>query len=68
MVVCARCKEQEGTEIWADSTMDYVHGNYAMWCKRCVVVYQLEYARERAAAIPHLEATLKELDSLDNPC
>lgn len=68
MVVCSNCNQREGTLIWSASAMDYVHGNYAMWCERCAVAEQLKVAQERAAAIPELEAQLKVLDSQDTPC
>jgi Zn-finger nucleic acid-binding protein len=67
MVICANCKVREGTNIWSEGAIAYVHGCYSMWCDRCVVDAHLTHARARAAEIPELERRLKELDSQSLP-
>ena len=60
-VRCASCGKREGTIRWGDM-LALTHGWVQMWCEHCAVTKQLEYARERAAAIPELEARLSALD------
>jgi len=64
---CANCDKHEGTETWIDhgSTLDLIHGLYEKWCKCCCIKVQLEYAKERAAAIPDLEKKLSEIQCGD---
>lgn len=57
---CARCGHRPATQIMAESTFAYAHGAYEMLCRVCVLTAQLELARDRAAAIPQLEADLAE--------
>lgn len=59
---CAKCGKRPASEIWAQSTLDFVHGLYQHWCPRCVLEAQLEAARKRAAEIPSLEAQLAQLE------
>jgi hypothetical protein len=59
--ICARCLTRQGTEIWTEGTMAYIHGAYQMYCKVCVLTCQIQHAKERAAAIPEMERELEEL-------
>jgi hypothetical protein len=51
---CANCKIREATEKWVGqgSIMDYTHGNYQMWCKKCIARAQLTYARKQLRKLP----------------
>lgn len=59
---CQNCSKHEGTERWIGegSTMDFVHGNYSMWCMCCIIKYQLKYAKKIAKTIPKLTNKLKK--------
>lgn len=59
---CSRCGSRDASVRFSESlsAMDMAHGMYGdPWCRVCVAERQLEYARERAAEIPELEATLR---------
>ena len=60
-MLCCKCDSREGTEVWCEGSIAYVHGMYQNWCKICVVETQLAYAKERAAAIPELVSELRRL-------
>ena len=57
---CSNCHERPATEFWVGEggSLAYVHGQYESWCKPCVLQAQLDYAKERAGAIPDLERKL----------
>lgn len=59
-VLCANCNKRKGTKAWVGhgDVVSFVH---SVWCEICVVDAQLRHAQERAAAIPELEAKLREL-------
>ena len=59
---CQNCLVREGTENWVGqgSSMDFVHGNYKMWCKLCCYKAQLENARQQRDKIPQLEELVRE--------
>jgi hypothetical protein len=61
-VLCQNCGRREGTEIWSEGSIAYVHGIFTMWCKRCTVEKQLAFAQEAAARIPDLQHQLMVLD------
>lgn len=58
--ICPNCGKRPGTVRWGDA-LAVTHGFTQMWCEVCAVTAQLNFARERAAAIPELEARLVEL-------
>lgn len=61
---CSRCGSRVASVRFAEdlSGMDMVHGVYGdPWCSVCVAARQLEFARERAAEIPELEAALRRV-------
>lgn len=60
LTLCTVCGLRPGTEKWVGhgGVLGLVHGQYSMRCQVCVLEEQLSYARERAAAIPQLEADL----------
>mgnify|MGYP001564868610 CR=1 FL=1 len=60
-MLCANCNKHKGTETWVGSggIMDWVHGNYSMWCRCCILKAQLKHAKERAKEILKLENKLK---------
>ena len=62
--LCANCNMRKGTERWG-GTFDSITlartGWHQMWCMRCVLSAQLEYAKKLAATIPELERQLAEL-------
>lgn len=68
-MICQHCGERPATGMWTgdEGAVAAIHGAYSWWCERCMVVAQLERARERAAAIPELERRLAELDSGAEP-
>jgi hypothetical protein len=53
--LCANCGERPVETTWGDPNRVHLG-----WCKRCALAAQLEHAKERAAAIPSLEAQLAE--------
>lgn len=66
--LCVNCNILRGTERWVgeyDSVTVARTGWHQMWCKRCVVVAQLDHAKQRAAAIPELERQLAALERLE---
>ena len=57
--VCQNCGADRPLRDFAEGgTMAWVHGVYARWCEVCILTRMLEFARERAAAIPELEKKL----------
>jgi Zn ribbon nucleic-acid-binding protein len=60
-MICQRCREREGTEIWSENgVFGYTHGLYGRWCPRCVTQAQLTHARQMAANVIALETKLTE--------
>lgn len=61
VTICQRCHERPGTFRWIGygGALDYVHGNYEMWCLACVLRLQIKHAEERSAALPELRAQLE---------
>lgn len=62
--LCVNCSMRKGTERWVgefDSVTVARTGWHQMWCRRCVIVAQLEHARKLAATIPDLERELVAL-------
>lgn len=59
--ICTFCHERTASSWWSEGTIALVHGARWLICEQCVLEKQLEHARERAAAIPELEAKLKAL-------
>ncbi len=60
--VCDKCKERPATQAWGD-LMTVNHGGGEWRCDICALTEQLEFARQRAAVIPDLEARLKEANA-----
>lgn len=60
---CANCGKHKATTHWVRTggILDLVHGAYEDWCECCCLKFQLEYAKERAAAIPDIERKLAEV-------
>ena len=60
---CQNCLIRPATLTWGGEggTLALVHGMSVRWCEYCVTEAQLAYARERAAAIPDLEAKFARL-------
>ena len=58
--ICDNCHRRPGTVRWGDM-LAVTHGGGERWCEICATAAQLEYAKERAAAIPELEAELVRL-------
>lgn len=54
--LCGNCGERPYVTLWVDP--NHPHEG---WCERCVLSAQVEHARERAAALPSLEARLSKL-------
>jgi hypothetical protein len=63
--LCSKCGERLATQRFSEhaSAMSIAHGELGdPWCEHCIVSRQLEYARDRATAIPRLEARLAALE------
>jgi hypothetical protein len=60
--LCDHCQQREAFTAWGDA-MTINHGGGSWRCEICAITEQLNYARERAAAIPDLEARLAELQA-----
>lgn len=54
---CAECKERPGVIKWG-TDLEAIHGMYSWRCEVCALLAQVAHARERAAALPDLEARL----------
>ncbi len=65
---CSNCHQRPATVFWTGEggSLAFVHGCYESWCKPCTLKAQLDYARERAAAIPELERELAAHDEMGN--
>jgi hypothetical protein len=57
--LCGECGEP-GAIKWGQS-IQVARGHHTLRCERCAFTAQLEHARERAAAIPQIEAKLSSL-------
>ena len=44
-IKCNNCNKHKGTENWVGegSMLDFVHGNYEIWCKCCTLQARLEH-------------------------
>jgi hypothetical protein len=64
---CVNCHQRPATQFWVGEggALAYVRGHYESWCEPCVLQAQLDYAKERAEAIPGLERELAELDTTE---
>jgi hypothetical protein len=65
---CQKCDKREATMVWGGDNYCGLcdargYGKNQRWCAACVAEAQLDYARERAAAIPDLEARLAAVRS-----
>ncbi len=62
-MICQKCLKHEGTENWVGGggTLDYIHGNYQMWCECCCLKAQLKNAKEAAKRVIPLERKLLKL-------
>lgn len=60
--LCVNCGKPKATSWWSGTgVLAAIHGMAVPWCDLCIVREQLKHARERAAAIPALEALEKRL-------
>ena len=57
MSVCPKCSEREGTIRFGDA-LSLTHGGAKLWCRRCVLRFQVAHAEERAAVLPDLRREL----------
>ncbi len=57
---CVNCHQRPATALWIGEggSLAFAHGHYQSWCEPCVLRAQLNYAKERAKAIPELEREL----------
>jgi hypothetical protein len=62
--VCAECETRPAT-VWVDNSGVAGHGFEQGWCEPCLLRLQIGHARERAAALPGLEARYRELTGED---
>ena len=60
---CAKCGNHKATTHWVGDggSLALVHGAYEFWCGCCCLKAKLEYAKERAAAVPDIERQLAEV-------
>lgn len=61
--LCTNCHARPGTLAWVGEggALAYVHGLSRLWCEPCIVKAQLDYALDRAAAVPELTRRYLEL-------
>ena len=52
--LCQNCGKRKATIKWLGhgSSMDLIHGNYQIWCKVCVLEYQIKYNKEQLKDLP----------------
>lgn len=55
---CQKCGLRDGTEVWTEGMMAYVHGSYQMWCEQCCIVEQIRHCEEAVARLPELRLRL----------
>lgn len=62
---CQRCHERKATEVWVGegSVMDFIHGGYERWCKKCCLEVQIAYAEKHRDDLKELKEKLKKLKS-----
>lgn len=62
---CQNCEKRPATVFWVGegSTMDFIHGNYKMWCDLCANRAALAHCRKEAERIPGLEAEVARLEA-----
>lgn len=63
VVVCSKCGARHGTEIWAEGTFAYAHGNYTLWCRRCVLDEQIARTEKMVEQLPILRLERAALES-----
>ena len=66
---CQNCGEREATKKWIGhgSVMDFIHGNYQMWCEICCLEAQIEHNDKLYQELPKkLEEWRKRLRVLYN--
>lgn len=63
---CQNCNKKRKLFVWVGegSTMDWVHGNYQMWCEECSLKAQLKHAKKLAKKIPVLEKKLSKIKEI----
>lgn len=63
--VCRNCGKPNATQWWTGDGGMFaaIHGQAVPWCELCGLRVQLEHARERAAAIPGIEAQIAKLEA-----
>ena len=61
--LCVNCGKHKGTENWVGqgSTMDFIHGNYQQWCKKCTLEAQLTYAIKHQNDVKKIREKLEKL-------
>ena len=63
IVLCGNCQKHNAIYKWVGdgNVMDYIHGNYVVWCKCCCLKAQLKDAREKAKQVIPLARKLIKL-------
>ena len=62
VVLCGKCGQYPGTQVWTEGALAYVHGAYQMWCERCVLDAQIAHAERAADQLPVLRLARAALD------
>jgi len=63
--LCAKSCGREADEYFGEdlNAMNIIHGEHGQpWCNHCILSRQLEYAEERANAIPNLKQRIIDLE------
>jgi len=62
---CDNCGKPRITTPWLGegSALDYVHGNYANWCKVCQLQAKVKHAYEVEASISYLTGELRDAEA-----
>jgi hypothetical protein len=61
--LCGQCKKERPCHKYSHSggVMEVMHGIYNFLCEQCITENQIAFAKERAEAIPDLEAKLAKI-------
>ena len=61
--MCQNCHKRKAVTHWVGEggMLDFIHGQYEMWCKKCCVLKQLEYAKEHKNDLKRFKKELRDL-------
>jgi hypothetical protein len=63
ITACQNCGKEGKLETWVGygGIMDFVHGNYHLWCRKCILKAQIKECKKAVKRLPKLEKEYKKL-------